>query len=288
LPTSKADLGVVIAARNESRTVLDVLSALDSQATLPSLVVVVNDGSTDGTGQLLRERAGRFGFELSVVDLPPHQGSYVGRPELARVLNAGLSVVRSRAPLVAYVMKLDGDHLLPPTYIQSILGKMAAEPKLAVASGYIVGERFTERSPRGSGMVARTDFWLRANGLKFPLEYGWESWLYLKAESMGFWTRSFPDIVSRISRPTSMRKGVLYGRGMYALGYFWFFALGRCVSYSTYSPPVALQMLRGYVDHRGVKHLDVSRWVNQMQRRTILRRVASIAFRRGFGAPSVD
>jgi glycosyltransferase involved in cell wall biosynthesis len=285
LPTSKADLGVVMAVRNESRTVLNVLSALDSQTTPPSLVVVVNDGSTDGTGELLREHKDGFAFELTVVELPPHDGSYVGRPELARVINRGLSVIGSRKHFVSYVMKIDGDHLLPPSYVESILSKMDAEPRLAVASGYIAGERFTERSPRGSGMVARTDFWLRANGLRFPLEYGWESWLYLKAQSMGFLTRSFPDVVTRISRPTSMRKGVLYGRGMYALGYFWFFAIGRCLSYATYSPLVAVEMLRGYVDHRGVTHLDVSQWVNIMQKRTIFRRATSLAFRRGFAPP---
>ena len=268
--------------RNEGGTVMNVLSSLDAQTTPPRLVVVVNDGSTDGTGEVLRGAVGRFGFSLEVVNLPTHQASYVGRPELARVLNQGLALIRLRVPVPGFVMKLDGDHLLPPYYIESILAKMSADPSLAVASGYIAGERFTELSPRGSGMVARTDFWLRADGLRFPLEFGWESWLYLKAQSMGCRTRSFPDIVTKISRPTSMRKGVLYGRGMYALGYFWVFALGRCVSYAAYSPRVGAQMLRGYLDHRGVSRLDVGGWVNAMQRRTILRRVASLASRGGF------
>ena len=272
--------------RNESNTVLEVLTSLEAQTSAPRLVVVVNDGSSDGTGVVLHDAASRFGFRLDVVDLPPHQGSYVGRPELARVLNSGLSVIRSTDPMVKYVMKLDGDHRLPREYIESILARMTSDPKLAVASGYIAGERFSERSPRGSGMVARSDFWLRADGLRFPLEFGWESWLYLKAQSMGLRTRSFPDIVTKISRPTSMRKGVLYGRSMYALGYFWVYALGRCVSYAVYSPSVAVQMLSGYLDHRGVSHLDVSRWVNQMQKRTILRRAASIALRGGFAAPT--
>jgi glycosyltransferase involved in cell wall biosynthesis len=282
---TSADLGVVMAVRNESKTVIDVLSSLDGQTVPPRLVVVVNDGSTDGTAEALRNAIAKLRFRLEVVDLPTHQTSYVGRPELAHVLNSGLNVVKSKEPMVKYVMKLDGDHVLPPHYVESLIARLNSDPMLAVASGCIAGERFSERSPRGSGMVARTDFWLRADGLRFPLEYGWESWLYLKAQSMGYRTRSFPDIVTKISRPTSMRKGVLYGRGMYALGYFWVFAIGRCVSYAVYSPRVAAQMLRGYLDHRGVSRLDVSGWVNQMQRRTILRRVASLASRGGFAAP---
>lgn len=274
-----------MAVRNEVDSLGVVLASLDAQLSPPAVVVVVNDGSTDGTGQLLTGIHPN-NFALYSVGLPEHRMSYVGRPELASVFNSGLAKLSAVAPYLDYVMILGGDHPLPSTYVGDVVSRLEGDPRIAVGGGRVAGEPFWEESPRGSGMVVRTRFWKKANGIQFPVSYGWESWLYLKAQSMGYQTRSFPDIVTHISRPTSMRKGALYGRGMYALGYFWLFAVGRCLSYSRYSPSVSFQMLRGFLDHRGVKRLDVSRWVSRMQRRTILKRVARVALRRGFGAPT--
>ena len=276
------EIGVVMGVRNE-RAVGRVLGSLEAQDLRPSVVAVVDDGSTDGTGPFLDSAKGRFSFDLEVVHRQPHPGSYVGRPELARVLNSGLEVLRERTPALEFVMKLDGDHALPPDYLGRVVRRMVTDPTLGVASGCIAGERSTERSPRGSGMVIRADFWRKASGMRFPLEYGWESWLYLKAQASGYSTRSFPDIVSVISRPTSVSKGVLYGRAMYALGYYWPYAVGRCLVLLPRSPKAALQMLRGFVDHRGVGRLDVASWVSEAQRRSLLKRgtqvVASLGAR---------
>jgi glycosyltransferase involved in cell wall biosynthesis len=266
------ELGVVMAARNEATTVARALQALNSQTLAPSVVAVVDDGSTDGTSERLAVEKPRLSFELEVVRTAYHERSYVGRPELARVLNEGLRVLKERRPPLDYVMKLDGDHILPRDYAERVIGRMRADPRLAVASGSIAGERFAEASPRGSGMVVRAGFWTDANGLKFPLEYGWESWLYLKAQAMGYRTRSFTDIPTRVARPTSVTKGAPYGRGMYALGYFWPYALGRCLLVAARSPSGSLQMLRGYVDHRGVSRLDIGGWVGQAQRRALLKK----------------
>ncbi len=269
-----------MAVRNE-KEVGRVLESLEAQDVKPGVVVVVDDGSTDGTGGFLDSAKRRFSFDLEVVHRPPHPGSYVGRPELAGVLNSGLEVLARRNPLPDFVMKLDGDHALPPDYLGRVLERMAADPRLGVASGCISGERYTEKSPRGSGMVVRADFWRDANGMRFPLEYGWESWLYLKAQASGYETRSFPDIVSAISRPTALSKGVLYGRAMYALGYYWPYAIGRCLVFLPRSPWSALQMLRGYVDHRGVGRLDVAPWVKRAQRRSLLKRGTRMVARIG-------
>jgi glycosyltransferase involved in cell wall biosynthesis len=274
-------VGVVMAARDEEESVRRVLDSLGAQTLTPSVVVVVDDGSMDGTRDVLARARGSLPFDLEVVSLPRHPGSYVGRPELARVLNAGLSALKSPPLLTKYVMKLDGDHSLPPDYLRMVVERMEADPRLVVASGYISGERYTPTSPRGSGMVVRTDFWVAAGGLRFPLEYGWESWLYLKARATGYRTRSFRDIVTSVSRPTSFSKGVLYGRGMYALGYFWPYAVGRCLLVLPRSPAGAFQMLRGYVDHRGVTPLDVSSWVGRMQRGALLRRGVGVVAHMG-------
>ncbi|HMD78920.1 MAG TPA: glycosyltransferase family A protein [Nitrososphaerales archaeon] len=278
---STGNIDVVIAVRNERRSIRSVLEALDNQTRRPHRVVVVDDGSDDGTGAILDSTVPKVRYQLTTVTLPRHTRSYVGRPELAEVFNFGLRILKSEIPRPDYVMILGGDHLLPPDYAEKIVARMDEDQKLAVASGWIVGEQFWEGAPRGSSMVVRTDFWESAGGLQFPVAYGWESWLRMKAAQMGFRARSLRDVPTQVSRKTAPSKGVLYGRAMYSLGYFWPYALGRCLLAARVSPSNSLQMLRGFVDHRGVSRLDVSDWVSAEQRRILVGRALQIVRMKG-------
>jgi glycosyltransferase involved in cell wall biosynthesis len=269
-------LGVVVAVRNEEGSIEKVLRALDEQRLRPVEVVVVNDGSTDKTPSVLEKTSNTLHYKLTVVTLPFHSKSLVGRPELARVFNSGLRVLRDGEPLVDYVMILGGDHALPPYYCERILDSMEKDERLAVASGWITNEPFWENVPRGSSMVVRVQFWKDAGDLQFPVNYGWESWVYLKAMQLGYRTRSFKDIPTTISRKTNLMKGVLYGRAMYALGYDWTYALGRSLLVARKSPRAAFQMLAGYLNHNGVSKLEVSAFLAAEQRRMILKRAVGI------------
>ncbi|MDA4124595.1 MAG: glycosyltransferase family 2 protein [Thaumarchaeota archaeon] len=274
-------VGVVLAARNEEKSIPGVLAALENQTLRPTEVVVVDDGSRDRSGQILEAAARHSVFKLTMVNLPYHEKSYVGLPELAAVFNSGLKVLRDSSPKVDFVMILGGDHLLPPNYLQKIVEKFEADPFLAVAGGRIANEPYWEHAPRGSSMLVRFDFWEKVGGVKFPVDYGWESWLYLKALQTGRQTRSFKDVPTTVSRRTSATKGVPYGRAMFALGYYWPYALGRCALLARRSPRSAVQMFAGYLGHGGVKRLDVADWVGRSQRRTLVNRAALVLLRRG-------
>jgi biofilm PGA synthesis N-glycosyltransferase PgaC len=268
-------VGVVMAIRNEEESIASVLDALDRQTLAPSRVVVVDDGSTDNTPRILRQSNAKRRFDLRVLTLPYHEGSKVAKPQLAQVLNAGLILLKD-PPVPDYVMKLDGDHLLPPTYLERMIEKMQNDPSLAVASGWIVGEPYDERAPRGSSMIIRTRFWKEANAMKFYVNYGWEDWIHLKALQMGYTSRCFKEIQTRVHRTTDSSKGALYGRAMYALGYDWFYALGACMVRSRHSPKIAVRMLSGYLRPGGVSRLDISDWVGKTQRQSIPRAISRI------------
>ena len=80
--------GVVVKVRDEQDAIEDGLLSLLDQSLKP-FIVVVNDGSVDRTEEI----ASRYAD--AVVNLPRHEESWVGRPELARVVNAGLDVLKS-------------------------------------------------------------------------------------------------------------------------------------------------------------------------------------------------
>ena len=266
-------VAAVIVARNEERYLPETLKSLRRQTFPLELIVVVNDGSTDRTGEIAREMG------CYVVDLPFHEESYVGRPELARVWNKGLRVVKEKGGF-DYVLLLGADHPLPPTYVEDLLSRIRENPNIAVASGRIEGEAYNENAPRGSGRIVNVNFWVKANGMQYPIGWGWESWLCFKALQMGYEVKCFLDIVSKTLRPTGLRKASMWGKAMWALGYDWKYALGRCLLMFLRSPKAGWDMFWGWIIHKDVKKLDIAEFINKMQKKNFWKKIRYVVIRK--------
>jgi len=258
---------VVVAARNEEETLPVTLKMLKAQMLLPRLVIVVDDGSTDSTAEIARKMG------CAVVSCSPHKESYIGRPELASVLNEGLSRVPKNCD---YVLILGADHQLPSNYIRELANRMEKNPKLVIAGGIIIGEPTVETLVRGSGRLVKADWWRKLNNMQYPVAYGWEPWLCYKALSLNFKAKSFPDLVTK-ARPTSLTslKAKELGKSMKSLGYDANYALGRvALTFLRGYFKASLAMLQGYLFN--VKRLDVADWVNQYQKRTLWKRLKEV------------
>lgn len=112
LPASGPEVSIVVPVFNEEGTVRhlvrELLRALEAES---FEIVLVNDGSKDGTGDLLVELAGLHP-ELVVVELSRNFGQH---PAVV----AGFSVARG-----AYVVTLDADLQNPPDEIPRLLEKL--------------------------------------------------------------------------------------------------------------------------------------------------------------------
>lgn len=270
--TSQADnIIALIVARNEEEHISRVISALKSQTLPINKIVLVDDGSTDETATIAER------LECIVISLPFHKESLVGTPELAKRWNAGLNTVIEHSP--DYVLLMGGDHVLTENYVEELLAKMIDE--IVIASGRIEGEVYDENSSRGSGRLVKTSFWIQVNEMQYPITHGWESWLLMKALQMGYETRCFREITTKIERPTSLRKSNSMGKAMYALGYDWKYASGRCFLTFFKSPRAGIEMIWGWLSHKDVEKLDVADFVNKMQNKTFWNRVWSIIKRGG-------
>jgi len=103
----------------------------------PALWVIVDDGSTDGTGELLAEYAEQFQY-IRVIRRSDRGNRSVG-PGVIEAFYAGLSEVKiEEYPLVC---KLDLDLDIPPVYFQRMIERMQADPRIGTCSGkpYFVG-----------------------------------------------------------------------------------------------------------------------------------------------------
>lgn len=267
LEQSTLSIAAVSIARNEEANIKAMLASLHDQTLHINPIIVVNDGSFDKTGEIARS------LDCIVLDLPRHEESYTGKPELAKILNVGLTFIRELNQEFKYILIVGADHLLPPKYLEMIIARMEENPQLVIASGVIDGERFDEYTPRGSGRVVNYSFWLKINNLQYPVDWGWESWLYLKAQALGLETRCFSDVSSKVVRPTSLDKAGMWGKAMYALGYDWKYALGRCFLTFSKNPRSGLSMFWNWIFHKNVKKLDIADWINQHQKKIFWQKV---------------
>jgi len=233
-------IGVVIKAKNEEKNIGIVLKYVFRQSLKPDIVVVVNDGSRDRTGEIARKMG------ATVIDLPDRGIDAVSLPHIASVINAGLKRVREEE--VEFVCLLDVDHVLPKFYFEKIVKRMKIKEEIVVASGVIKGEKTSIFTPRDSGRIVNYNWWMKHGGL-YPVYYGSETWLIYRALRDGLKVAVFRDVVSFVLRPTRHNpfKYYRYALEMKALGYWFPYVLGRAIVASKRHPLNGFMILKGYM-----------------------------------------
>ncbi|MGD8432379.1 MAG: glycosyltransferase family A protein, partial [Nitrosopumilaceae archaeon] len=121
-------VAVIMPARNEQDHISNSLKSLVAQKLKPYRIIVINDGSSDKTGEIAS------GFEnVEVIDMKPHE-NYVAKKELALTLKAGFDKLQDDTQC-QYVLITGGDIIYPENYLSTITTRMRSNPKIAVSSG---------------------------------------------------------------------------------------------------------------------------------------------------------
>ena len=130
---------VVSPVRNEAAHLERVVAAMAAQTRPPDEWVVVDDGSDDGTAELLASLARRpvpsCGSSRPQDRLDPAEVDRLALAAAPRAFNAGLAHGRGD---FTHVAKLDGDVELPPDYYEVLLTRFAADPRLGIACGDLI------------------------------------------------------------------------------------------------------------------------------------------------------
>lgn len=258
-PASGRRYVLISPCRNEAAYLRRTLDSVIAQSEPPALWIIVDDGSTDETPQILADYAAKHPF-IKVVPKPDRGHRAVG-PGVIEAFYAGLAHVDLTQ--ADYLCKLDVDLDLPPRYFEILMDRMEADPRLGTASGkpYFrdargnwISERCGDEMSVGMTKFYRVACFQDIGG--FVREVMWDGIDCHKARQLGWIARSWDDADLRFEhlRPMgSSQQNILVGRarhgfGQYFMGsdpvYFTATALYRL----THKPYLTggLHMLRGY------------------------------------------
>jgi biofilm PGA synthesis N-glycosyltransferase PgaC len=185
----------VVAFLNEAEHLPTLLTSIDGQTRRPDRVVLVDDGSTDGSYELAQAFAAEHPYALALrrPPRPPESDRLATAAEL-RAFQWGLERVD-----VAYdiVVKLDADLELAPVHFAEVEEILRRDPGLGVAGAYLSirrpdGSTAREQHPanhvRGPNKFYRREA-LQDIGLLEP-HLGWDTIDEVKARMHGWRTTS--------------------------------------------------------------------------------------------------
>lgn len=256
---------VVVPARNEEEYLEATLISISSQTIPPNKIIVINDGSTDATSEIAKKYAD------VVVNRQDRGYSALGTIEIPKVINDGLAKVSNEAN---HVLICGADCILPPNFIEIILDEMERNPLMVIASGHNQDDPNYEGLPPRGTRIVNAHFWREINNLRYPEKHGWESWLLIKAMQLGYQQKRIPNLITFAQRPPlkgALKRAGESGRGMRALGYVWYYALGRALKIMLKSPIAGLKMLWGYAT--ATERFDTVEYLKKEQRKRFWKRV---------------
>jgi len=277
---------LVTAARNEAEFIELTIRSVVAQTIRPLKWVIVSDGSTDGTDEIVRNYARDYPW-IDLVQMPARrERNFAGK---AYAFNAGLARVESLDYEV--IGNLDADVSFDEGYFAFLLARVAEDPNLGV-----FGTAFEDKSLHydyrfvsiehvaGPLQVFRRQCLKDIGGYVPSKSGGVDHIAVITARMKGWKTRTFPEKVYRHHRDmgTAARGRVMarYKSGAldYALGGHPVWEICRTI-YQMTRPPYfvgGLALLAGYIS-AGARHIDrpVPHELVRFRRREQLHRLKS-------------
>lgn len=234
---------IITPVRNEGQLLQKTIDSVISQTVRPQFWIIVDDGSTDETGNIIDAAAKNHSWIHA-----EHRLDRGFRKQGGGVVEAFydgyalLSKLTTSSPAWNFLVKLDGDLSFDPDYFAGCLDQFAANPKLGIGGGTVCrrqGDTLVAEAAndprfhvRGATKIYRRPCWEQIGGLlKAP---GWDTVDELKANMLGWRTFTFAHLKLWQHKETGSADGawrnwVKNGLANYISTYHPLFMLAKCV-----------------------------------------------------------
>jgi poly-beta-1,6-N-acetyl-D-glucosamine synthase len=245
--------------RNEAAYMKQTLDSVINQSIQPAKWIIVDDGSTDQTPEILREYKAKHDW-IEIVTRSDRGRRSVG-PGVIDAFYDGYKTISPND--YEYLCKLDLDLRLPPRYFEILVNKMTSNPRMATCSGKAYVENYgllTEEwhgddTSIGASKFYRMSCFQTIGG--FVREVMWDGIDCHRCRMHGWIACSWdePEVRFIHLRPEgSSHRGVLIGRmrhgyGQYFMGTGLLFIVASAIYRMSQRPYVfgGLAILLGYL-----------------------------------------
>lgn len=276
----KYKFAIVTPVKDEEKYFVKTIDSVLSQEYRPQKWIIINDGSTDRTGEIVEE-LGKKNDWVEGIHIRNHSQR---KPGGESVLDIGIK--RLNLNSYDFFVRMDGDLSFDKSYFKRLFSKFEQNPKLGIASGVCYapsdGKLIEEKHPRfhtrGPLKTYRIQCYFDIGGVERCL--GWDTIDEIKSNMLGWQTRSFPDLKIVHLRKTQTASGVLNGiRNIgitsYSLGYHPIFMFLRAIKRMT-KPPFFIgggYMLYCFIGayFKGDKQINHKKFITYLRRQQLNR-----------------
>lgn len=260
---------LITPVRDEEATIGRTIQSVLDQTVLPYEWVIVSDGSSDRTNELVLQAATQHPW-IRLLALAPRPG----RSFAAVVHNTQAGIRYLKFKDYHYLGLLDADVTFQRDYFEQLARRFEADPSLGLAGGVVIDvglrrDRFPANRVDVPGAVQffRRSCFERIGGLIPVVEGGWDSLTCAAARMQGYQTRLFTDLVVDHLKPRNISEGGAIRRKWqmgvrdYAIGYHPAFEALKCAS-RLKDPPFIVGAVAWWVGYATARFQDRPRIVD--------------------------
>jgi len=244
---------LITPARNEEAHIEKTIQAVVAQTIRPEKWVIVSNGSTDRTDEIVARYAAQYEF---IRHLSFSQDSQRHFGAKANAINAGYEILRNEE--LAFVGNLDADVTFAPQYYETMLARFQENPRLGIAGGIIlelIDGRFSRQNISRNSVAGAIQLFRRRCyeeiGGYTPLPGGGiDAVMEILARKNGWQVQTFSEVEVLHHRRVAIGKGNVLttrfrqGARDYRLGYHPLFYAAMCSYRVIDSPYIVGSILR--------------------------------------------
>ena len=219
---------IIIPTYNEEKFIALTLQSIVEQTVLPSKVVVVNDGSTDKTEEIIQSFCDKYSF-ISLVT-KTSEAIHLPGSKVIQAFQKGLETLDDNYDIM---VKIDADLIFPSNYFETIIKHFQSDERIGMVGGFCyiekngewILENLTDKDHiRGALKSYRKDTFKEIGGLKPAM--GWDTVDELLCKFYNWKVVTDESLHVKHLKPTgaSYNKAARYkqGEAFYSLGYGFF------------------------------------------------------------------